>query len=233
MRRSRFSEEQIIAILREQEAGMKVADVCRKHGISDATFYTGRQVRRAGGERGAAAEVAGRREPAAEEAVGGGGAGQRGAEGPAGKKRLTPAARRWAVERLMTDHGFSQRRACRLIGCRPQHGAIPRAGGRMTSGSARPPASAGGGTAAVRLSAAGRAAGARGHAREPQEAVPALSGGAADGAPARRPQAGARHAPADDGAAGGQPALVARLRLRRAQRWPALPHALRGRRLQP
>ena len=39
MRRSRFSEEQIIGILCEQEAGMKVADVCRKHGISEATFY--------------------------------------------------------------------------------------------------------------------------------------------------------------------------------------------------
>jgi putative transposase len=39
MKRSRFTEEQIIAILREQETGAKTADVCRKHGISDATFY--------------------------------------------------------------------------------------------------------------------------------------------------------------------------------------------------
>ena len=39
MKRSRFSEEQIIGVLREQEAGMKVAEVCRKHGISEPTFY--------------------------------------------------------------------------------------------------------------------------------------------------------------------------------------------------
>jgi len=39
MKRSRFSEEQIIGILKEQEAGARTADVCRKHGISDATFY--------------------------------------------------------------------------------------------------------------------------------------------------------------------------------------------------
>ena len=39
MKRSRFSEEQIIAVLREQEAGAKTVEVCRKHGISDATFY--------------------------------------------------------------------------------------------------------------------------------------------------------------------------------------------------
>ncbi len=39
MKRSRFTEEQIIGILREQEAGMPVADLCRKHGLSSPTFY--------------------------------------------------------------------------------------------------------------------------------------------------------------------------------------------------
>ena len=42
MRKSRFSEEQIIGILKEQQAGLPVAELCRKHGISDATFYTWR-----------------------------------------------------------------------------------------------------------------------------------------------------------------------------------------------
>ena len=39
MKRSRFSEEQIIGILKEHQAGLSAAELCRKHGISDATFY--------------------------------------------------------------------------------------------------------------------------------------------------------------------------------------------------
>ncbi|AOJ85281.1 transposase (plasmid) [Burkholderia sp. MSMB0856] len=39
MKKSRFSEEQIIGVPKEADAGMKPAELCRKHGISDATFY--------------------------------------------------------------------------------------------------------------------------------------------------------------------------------------------------
>ena len=42
MKRNRFTEEQIIGILKQAEAGMKIVDLCRMHGISDATFYNWR-----------------------------------------------------------------------------------------------------------------------------------------------------------------------------------------------
>ena len=43
MKRSRFSDEQIIAVLKENEAGARVDDLCRRHGISSATFYAWRK----------------------------------------------------------------------------------------------------------------------------------------------------------------------------------------------
>lgn len=43
MKRSRFSEQQIISVLKENEAGSKVDDLCRRHGISPATFYAWRK----------------------------------------------------------------------------------------------------------------------------------------------------------------------------------------------
>jgi putative transposase len=39
MKKSRFSESQIVSILKEADAGLKVSEICRKHGISDATYY--------------------------------------------------------------------------------------------------------------------------------------------------------------------------------------------------
>lgn len=43
MKRKRFTEEQIIGVLKENEAGAKVEDLCRRHGISSATFYNWRK----------------------------------------------------------------------------------------------------------------------------------------------------------------------------------------------
>ena len=49
MKRKRFSEEQIIGVLKENEAGAKADELCRRHGISPATFYAWQEVRRHGG----------------------------------------------------------------------------------------------------------------------------------------------------------------------------------------
>ena len=110
MKGSQFSEEQIIGVLREHEAGAKTEEVCRRHGISSATFYKWKA------KYGGLDVSEARRLKSLEDAAGGVDAGQRGAQGPARKKRLKPAARREAVMKVMERHGLSQRHACELVG---------------------------------------------------------------------------------------------------------------------
>ena len=88
MKRKRFSEEQIIGILNEAAAGAAAVEVCRRHGISETTFY--RWKAKFGGL--AVSEAKRLRQLEAENsqseaASGGGASGQRGAQGPAGKNR--------------------------------------------------------------------------------------------------------------------------------------------------
>ena len=109
MKRSRFSEEQIIAILKEQENGLPTKDVCRRHGISTATFYKWKA------KYGGLDVSDARKLKALEEAFSGADARQRYPQGHQLKKVVTPDTKREAVAHACSEHGVSQRRACDVL----------------------------------------------------------------------------------------------------------------------
>ncbi|HEX4650509.1 MAG TPA: IS3 family transposase [Granulicella sp.] len=121
MKRSRFSQEQIIGVLKEHQAGASVSDLCRKHGISDATFYTwrskygGMEVSDAKRLKGLEEENAKLKKLLAESMLD-----VSTLRENAGKKLLTPGSRRRAVTWAISEKDYSQRRACRLVGIEPK-----------------------------------------------------------------------------------------------------------------
>ena len=124
MRSSRFSQEQIIGILKQGEAGVKVTDLCRQHGISDHTLRlrSGQallpledQIGGNGGLGSQEAQSPGGGEPPAEATAGGERARHPGVEDGPIKKVLTRPQQREAVTAMQTV-GVSQRQACSLVG---------------------------------------------------------------------------------------------------------------------
>src|SRR5215213_6128139 len=116
MKQSRFTEERIIAVLREQEAGSKTGEVCRKHGISSATFYKWKA--KYGGldvSEARRLKVLTDENAKLKKLLGRGDARQRHVEGSQFKKMVTPVAKRQAVAHLCSSFEVSQRRACEVI----------------------------------------------------------------------------------------------------------------------
>ena len=186
MKKSRYTEEQIIGILKQHEAGVKTADLCREHGISAATFYGWKQ--KFGGmdvseaQRLKALEDENRRSEAA-----GCGAepSRRGSEGRDPKKRLELAGLRGGVAFAQAEHRLSERTACKLLGVeRSSYRYEPRpdrnAELRDRTGEA------GAAEAALRLSATACAVEPSRPGGEREASVPAVRGGRTDGAATKR-----------------------------------------------
>ncbi|WP_138924922.1 IS3 family transposase [Sulfitobacter sp. BSw21498] len=121
MRQSRFTEAQIIGMIKEQEAGMPTAEVCRRHGLSPASFYKfkakygGMNVSDTHRLRSLEDENAKLKRLLADTMLD-----NVVLKDLPGKELTTPNVRRAAARKAMRDHDISQRRACRLVGVDPK-----------------------------------------------------------------------------------------------------------------
>ncbi|NKL03353.1 IS3 family transposase [Rhizobium leguminosarum bv. viciae] len=120
MKRNRFTDEQIIGILKEHEAGTPVSELCRKHGVSDASIYKwkakfgGMEVSEAKRLKTLEDENTKLKRLLADAMLD-----NAALKDLFGKEVMTPAAKRKAVAHLMSHHEMSERRACKAIGfCR-------------------------------------------------------------------------------------------------------------------
>ncbi|NBE09673.1 IS3 family transposase [Paragemmobacter ruber] len=117
MKKARLTEEQIIGILQEHEAGAKCADLCRKHGMSEGTFYawkakySGMTVSEAKRLKALEDENAKLKKLLAEQMLD-----MAAMKELLSKKLVTPAVKREAVAHLKAHLGLSERRACQIAG---------------------------------------------------------------------------------------------------------------------
>jgi putative transposase len=117
MRKSRFNGEQIVAVLKEADAGVPIGELCRRLGrergdvlsLEDEVWWAGK-------ERSATVEGLGRRERSTEKDRRAASFGHRRTEGGALKKVVGPQARREAVRVACEEGKLSERRACGLVG---------------------------------------------------------------------------------------------------------------------
>ena len=117
MRTSRFTETQLVAILKDRDAGVPTAELARRHGVqSQHAAHVACQVRRHGVQRYRSAQAARGRQPApaADRNRSGAGPGRR--QERSRKKLLRPSQRKDAVRALQAE-GRSERRASKLAGC--------------------------------------------------------------------------------------------------------------------
>ena len=177
MKKSRFTEEQIAFALKQAETGTPVAEVLRRMGISEQTFYRWKKLYGGLGHgRAAPAEAARGREPQAQAARGRSQPRQAHPAGRARKKALTPARRRDLVHQVQEAHGVSERRSCVALGVGRSSDPVPldqARSGTAADAHLRSRQEPG----ALRLLPDLHPAAPGGLAGEPQAGPPALSGG--------------------------------------------------------